>query len=152
MCYYYFGKDYVFTSQRALQLVEHGVCPLKYRSGNELVTRIAEPLVAWTAYKFFEDIGNSIEVGVLQQMGAFRILPSSLGLLVEQFLIPAIVAYFTKEKVSLDQVYSLYSASFSFPFFFFAFFSAQICKLCRHQPRCDTNYLLCKNLYVVHCV
>jgi hypothetical protein len=108
MCYYYFGKDYVFTSQRALQLVEQGVCPLRRSTSNALVTHIAEPLVAWTAYKFFEDIGSPIEMMVLQQMGAFKILPSSLGLLIERYLIPAIVDYFTKEGVSLDKVIYYY--------------------------------------------
>jgi hypothetical protein len=102
LCYYYFGKGYVFSSEHVLQLVEQGLCPLKHSTANSLMTCIAEPLVAWAVYQFFKDIGKPIEPGVLEHMAMFSILPSSLGLLIERFLIPAILNYFGTGP--LDQV------------------------------------------------
>lgn len=73
-------------------------------AGGELITCIAEPLAAMTAYKFFLDIGAPLREGVLDLMSSSTFSPSSCGLFYEAYLVPAVIEYFTKGGVSLDQV------------------------------------------------
>jgi hypothetical protein len=51
-------------------------------------------LVAYALYLFFQDIGLSVELSILDQMGEAKLYPSACGFFIERFLIPAIGNYF----------------------------------------------------------
>lgn len=72
---------------------------------------IAEPLIAMASYRFFNDIGRPVREGILDLMGSSKFSPSSCGLFFELYLIPAVVTYFSKNGVTLDQVCILISLS-----------------------------------------
>lgn len=65
---------------------------------------IAEPLVAWASYLFFASVGRPVEEAIKGYLSTTKLSPTASGLFVEHYLIPAVLKYFSKDGVSLDQV------------------------------------------------
>lgn len=101
--YYLFADSYAFYSEKVLELVAYGLCPVSNEAGT-LSVCISEPLAAWAAYSFFKEINRPIEHSILDSMSTTKLSPSSGGLFIEHVLVPSVIKLFTEDGKTLDKV------------------------------------------------
>jgi len=99
--YYVFGRHYIFTSMKALETVESGICPLT-RSNGQLSARISEPLTALAGKNFFAFIKQPIETAILENIFSISSSRAANGIFFEDVLVPKVIEYLSKAP-TLDQ-------------------------------------------------
>jgi len=94
--YYLLGTKKAFRDEDVIELVEYAICPLSRDKANSIIASFCEPYTAWCCYNYFKRT-NPINNEILEIIGDFYQNPPVRGLLIEHFILPAIIKYFSQK-------------------------------------------------------